>query len=58
MKPAERASGGAMPRGFEALVQCLRQYVNANPSRFTARDDGSGGLRIITAIPAQVTDQP
>lgn len=58
MKPAETAGGDAMPRGFETLVQCLRQYVNANPSRFTARDDGSDRLRIITVIPAQVTDQP
>ncbi len=58
MKPAETAGREAMPRGFETLVQCLRQYVNANPSRFTARDDGSNRLRIITVIPAQVTDQP
>ena len=58
MKPGERAGGDAMPRGFETLVQCLRQYVNANPSRFTARDQGSDRLRILTVIPAQVTDPP
>ncbi len=58
MKAGETIGGEAMPRGFETLVQCLRQYVNANPSRFTARDDGSERLRIITVIPAQVTDQP
>jgi hypothetical protein len=58
MKPAETAGGDAMPRGFETLVQCLRQYVNANPSRFTARDEGSDRLRILTVIPVQITDQP
>jgi hypothetical protein len=58
MKPAERAGGEAMPRGFETLVQCLRQYVNASPSRFTARDEGSGRLKILTVIPAQVTEPP
>jgi len=47
-----------MPLGFETLVQCLRQYVKANPSRFTAREDGPDKLRILTVIPAQVTDQP
>ncbi len=58
MKLAETAGGEAMPRGFETLVQCLREYVNANPSRFTARDEGSDRLRILTVIPAQVTDRP
>jgi len=58
MKPAETAGGEAMPLGFETLVQCLRQYVKANPSRFTAREDGPDKLRILTVIPAQVTDQP
>jgi hypothetical protein len=58
MKPAETAGGQAMPRGFETLVQCLHQYVNANPSRFTARDEGSDRLRILTVIPVQITDQP
>lgn len=58
MKPAETAGGEAMPRGFETLVQCLRQYVNANPSRFTVRDDGSDRLRILSVIPVQITNQP
>jgi len=47
-----------MPQGFETLVQCLRQYVKANPSRFTAREDGPDKLRILTVIPALVTDRP
>jgi hypothetical protein len=46
-----------MRPGFETLVQCLRQYVNANPSRFTARDDGSNGLQILTVILVQFKDQ-
>jgi hypothetical protein len=57
MRPAETAVGGAMRPGFETLVQCLRQYVNANPSRFTARDDGSDGLRILTVILVQFKNQ-
>ena len=58
MKPAETAAGDVMPQGFEILVQCLRQYVKANPSRFTAREDGPDKLRILTVIPALVTDRP
>ena len=58
MKPAEGAGGEKMPRGFETLVRCLRQYVNANPSRFTVRDEGSDRLRILTVIPARVIDPP
>ncbi len=57
MKPAGTATGKAMPRGLETLVQCLFQYVKANPSRFTIRDAGSERGRILTVIPAQITDQ-
>jgi hypothetical protein len=46
------------PYGLSTLVQCLHRYVEANPSRFTAREDGPDRLRIVTVILAQVTDQP
>jgi len=58
MKPAEPVSGDAMPRGLEPLVQCLFQYVKANPSRFIIRDVGSDKGRILTVIPAQVAQKP
>jgi len=29
-------------RGLEILVQCLQHYVDANPTRFTSRVQGSG----------------
>jgi hypothetical protein len=46
------------PYALSTLVQCLRQYVEANPSRFTAREDRLDGLRIVTVILAQVKNQP
>jgi hypothetical protein len=46
------------PYGLSTLVQCLHRYVEANPSRFTAREDGPNRLRIVTVILLQVTDQP
>ena len=58
MKPPEPVSGEAMPRGLEPLVQCLLQYVKANPSRFAIRDVGSDKGRILIVISAQVTHKP
>jgi hypothetical protein len=46
------------PYALSTLVQCLRRYVEANPSRFTAREDGPGRRRIVTVILVQVKDQP
>jgi len=58
MKPTEMASEEVNPRGLETLVECLLQYVKANPSRFTVRDAVSDRGRILTVVPAYVTDQP
>jgi hypothetical protein len=57
MKPGETPCGEGIPRGLETLAQCLRQYVETNPSRFAFRENRSDRRRILTIIPAQVTDQ-
>jgi hypothetical protein len=57
MKPGETPRREGIPRGLEMLVQCLRQYVETNPSRFAFREDRSDRRRILTIIPAQVTEQ-
>jgi hypothetical protein len=43
---------------LSTLVQCLHRYVEVNPSRFTAREDGPDRFRIVTFVLAQFTDQP
>ena len=43
---------------LSTLVQCLHRYVEVNPSRFTAREHGPDGFRIVTVVLAQFTDQP
>jgi hypothetical protein len=58
MKPTEMASEEVNPRGLETLVECLLQYVKANPSRFTVREAVSDRGRILTVVPAYVTNQP
>jgi len=65
-KPRASANGARAGRalvvakgsyGLTTLVQCLHRYIEANPSRFTAREDGPDRLRIVTVVLAQVTDQ-
>jgi hypothetical protein len=46
------------PYGLRTLVQCLHRYVEANPSRFTARKDGPDRFRIVMVILAEITDPP
>ena len=58
LETMEKMPGGKIPRGLETLVRCFRQYVETNPSRFAFREDRSDVRRILTVIPAQVTDQP
>src|SRR6266403_664993 len=47
-----------VPYRLGTLVQRLHRNIEANPSRFTAREDRPDRLRIVTVTLAQGTDQP
>jgi hypothetical protein len=37
-------------KGLDSLAQCLRRYVDANPSRFAAREENVDAGRVLIVV--------